>query len=269
MWEPATYTLQDEFDEILGKLRDAAPDPAHPVCTVEGRHLLVRLEATAGEDGFTVTVTVTAGAGHPARSGDQTLAIEVDGRFFLSLLDQEGKATFRSVPPGRWSPWWIRGQEPQPGEEMGIALPRPRRRTEFAAAGEWVDTAVMQVALPDGYGTLTLHHERDQSYLVEIDRGHQASRLIVITVKYGKTAGGAGLVVIPVRRSALARLDGFDHERRWRASIATETRLPVLSAVSVVSSVRAAANNATRRAWSDLGDLVPEIRPVIERELEG
>jgi hypothetical protein len=127
----------------------------------------------------------------------------------------------------------------------------------------------MRVALPDAHGTLTLHHERDQSYLVEIDRGRQASQLIVITVKYGKSEGGEGLVVIPVRRSALARLDGFDQERPWRASIATETRPPILTAVSVASSIRAAANNATRRAWSDLGNFVPEIRPVIERELEG
>ena len=150
-----------------------------------------------------------------------------------------------------------------------FALPLPRRQTELAAAEEWVDSAVLQVALPGAQGTLTLHQERDQSYLVEIDRGQQASQLIVITVKYGKDDGGEGLVVIPVRRSGLARLDGFGQERPWRASIATETRLPVLTAVSVASSIRAAANNATRRAWSDLGNLVPEIRPVIEQELEG
>jgi hypothetical protein len=227
----------------------------------------MRLEAAAGEDGY--TVTVTAGAGHPSSAGDQTLAIEVDGRFFLSLLSRDGIATFRSVPPGQWSPWWIRGQDPQPGTEPGFALPQPRWQTELAAAGEWVDTAIVQVALPDAQGTLTLHHERDLSYLVEIDRGRQASQLIVITVKYGKGDGGKGLVVIPVRRSALARLDGFGQERPWRASIATEARLPVLTAVSVASSIRAAASNATRRAWSDLGNLVPEVRLVIERELEG
>ncbi len=267
MREPATDTLQDEFDELLSKLRDAAPSPSRPVCTHEGRHLLVRLEAARGEDGF--TVTVTAGTGHPSPAGDQTLAIEVNGSFFVSLLAQDGTATFRSVPPGQWSPWWIRAQELRPSEEPGFELPRPRRQTELAAAGEWVNSAVMQVGLPDAQGTLTLHHERDQSYLLEIDRGHQASQLIVITVKYGKIDGREGLVVIPVRRSALARLDGFGQERPWRASVATETRPPILTAVSVASSIRAAANNATRQAWSDLGNLVPEIRPVIERELEG
>jgi hypothetical protein len=268
MGEPATHTLQDELEELLGKIRDAAPSPARPVCTAEDRHLAIRLDATPGEDGFTVTITVTTPAEHPARiEVGTTLALEVDGRYLVAVLTQAGFATFRSVPDGEWNPWWIRGRDTPAGEDPGFALPLPRQQAELAAAGERSGTAVLRVVLPDAQGTLTLHRERDRGHLVEIDLGQRADQLVVITVRFGTEDSGGGFVVIPAWRSALARLDGFSPVAPWQASLATVTRLPALTAVTVASSVRAAANNATRRAWSDLGDMMPEIRQVIEQEL--
>jgi hypothetical protein len=37
----------------------------------------------------------------------------------------------------------------------------------------------------------------------------------------------------------------------------------------VAYSVQAAANNVTRRVWREIGELVPDLRRVIERELGG
>ncbi len=270
MGEPVTRTLQDELEELLGKIRDAVPGPARPVCTAEARHLAVRLEAIPEEDGFTVTITVTTPAEHPARiEVGTTLALEVDGRYFIAVLTQAGFATFRSVPDGEWNPWWIRGRDTRAGEDPGFALPLPRRQAELAAAGERSDTAVLRVVLPDAQGTLTLHRERDGSYLVEIDLRHRADQPVVITMRFGKEDGDVGVVLIPVQRSGLARLDGFSPVAPWQASLASGPPFPALSAASVASSVRASANNATRRAWSDIGDIVPEIRQAIGRELEG
>ena len=270
MGEPVTHTLQDELEELLGKIRDAVPSPARPVCTAEARRLAIRLEATPGEDGFTVTITVTTPAEHPAQiEAGITFALEVDGRYFVAVLTQAGFATFRSVPDGEWNPWWIRGRDTRAGEDPGFALPLPRRQAELAAAGERSDTAVLRVVLPDAQGTLTLHRERDGSYLVEIVLRHRAEQPVVITMRFGKEGGDVGVVLIPVQRSGLARLDGFSPVAPWQASLASGPRFPDLTTASVASSIRASANNATRRAWSDIGNIVPEIRQAIERELEG
>jgi hypothetical protein len=270
MGEPATHTLQDELGEVLGKIRDAAPSPARPVCTIETRHLALRLEATPGEDGFAVTITVTTPAEHPERiEAGTTLALEVDGRYFVAALTRAGVATFRSVPAGEWNPWWIQGLDTRAGDDPGFALPLPRRRAELAAAGERSDTAVLRVVLPDARGTLILHRERDGSFLVEIDLGHRASQLVVVTARFGREDGGEGLILIPVWRSGLARLDSFSPVAPWQASLASGPPFPALTAASVVSSIRASANNATRRAWSDMGDIVPGIRQEIAQELGG
>jgi len=240
MLEPATHTVHDEVGELLGKIRDAAPSPARPICTAEARHFAMRLEAAAEENGFTVTITVTTAAGHPARIEDPaTLALEVDGRYFIGMLTRAGFALFRSVPAAEWNPWWVRGRDTRAGEDPGFALPLPRRQAELAAAGRRSGTAVTKVVLPAAQGTLTLHYERDRGYLVEIDRADRADQLVVITVRFGREDGSEGLVVIPVWRSGLARLDGFSPVAPWQASLATGARLPALTAVSVASSIRA------------------------------
>lgn len=271
MGQPATHTLQHELEDLAGKIRDAVPRPARPSVAAEGRHLAARLDAAAGEDGFTVTITVTTPAGYPARLEDGiTPVLEVDGRYFAAVPTPDGTAVFRSVPGGEWNPWWIRGRRTRAGEDPGFALPLPRQQAELAAASERSGTALISVVLPDARGTLTLHRERDRGYLVELDLGADTDHLVVVTLRFGKEDGREGLVVIPVRRSALARLDGFSPVAPWQASLATGTRLPALPAVDitdVTSSVRAAASNATRRAWSALGDLMPGIQHVIEQEL--
>jgi hypothetical protein len=271
MRQPATHTLQDELEDLAGKIRDAAPSLARPSVAAEGLHLAVRLDAAAGENGFTVTITVTTPAGYPARLEDGiTPALEVDGRYFIAVPTPDGAAVFRSVPGGEWNPWWIRGRRTRAGEDPSFALPLPRQQAELAAASERSGTALMSVVLPDARGTLTLHRERDRSYLVEFDLGAGTDHLVVVTVRFGKEDGREGLVVIPVRRSALARLDGFSPIAPWQASLVTGTQLSALPAVDIIdvaSSVRAAASNATRRAWYALGDMMPEIRQVIEQEL--
>ena len=271
MGQPATHTLQYELEDLAGKIRDAAPSPARPSVAAEGRHLAARLDAAAGEDGFTVTITVTALAGYPARLEDGgTPALEVNGRYFVAAPAPNGAAVFRSVPYGEWNPWWIRGRPTRTDDAPGFALPLPRQQAELAAAQERSGTALLSVVLPDARGTLTLHRERDRGYLVEFDLGAGGDQLVVITVRFGKEDGGEGLVVIPVQGSALARLDDFSPVAPWQASLGAGTRLPALPAVGaadVASSVRAAASNATRRAWYALGDMMPGIRQVIEQEL--
>ena len=229
----------------------------------------MRLDASAAEAGFTVAITVTTPAGHPAQiEAGTTLALEVDGRYFLAVLTQAGFTKFRSVPEGEWNLWLIRRQGTPPGEDPGFALPLPRRQAELAAAGERSGTSVMSVVLPDAQGTLTLHRQRGGSYLVEIDLGaDRTDQPVIITVRFRREDGSDESVMIPVQRSGLARLDGFSPVEPWQASLPAVTQLPALAAASVASSVRAAANNATRRAWSDLGAMMPEIRQVIEQEL--
>lgn len=272
MGQPATHTQQYELADLAGKIRDAAPSPARPSITAEGHRLTLRLDATPGKGGFAVTITVTTPAGQPARFEDGgTPALEVEGRYFVAVPTPDGAAVFRSVPDGEWNPWWIRGRHPRAGEDPGFALPLPRQQDELAAATERSGSALMSVVLPDARGTLTLHRERDRGYLVEVDLGVGADHLVVITLRFGKEDDGReGRVVIPVRRSALARLDGFSPVEPWQASLATGTRLPDLltaDVIDVAASVRAAASNATRRAWYALGDMMPEIRQVIEQEI--
>jgi hypothetical protein len=270
MWEPEAHPLQGELDKLLGKIRDAAPSPARLVCMAEEAHLAMRVDAIAGEGGYTVTVAVTTAAGHsPLTECPVTLALDVNGTYFVAVLSPAGYATFWAVPDGQWYIRRIPGRGTRAGEDPGFALPLPRQQAELAAAGERSSTAVTTVVLPAAQGTLTLHHERHHGYLVEIDLGHRADRLVVITVRFGREDGGEGLVVIPVWHSGLARLDGFSPVAPWQASLATGGRIPALTAASVAFSIRAAANNATRRAWSDLRDVTLEIRQEIDRELKG
>ena len=74
-------------------------------------------------------------------------------------------------------------------------------------------------------------------------------------MRFGKEGGDVEVVLIPVQRSGLARLDGFSPVAPWQASLASGPRFPGLTTASVASSIRASANNATRRAWSHIGTL--------------
>jgi hypothetical protein len=229
--------------------------------------MAIRLDAVAGEHDHTVTVTVTTVSEAAAELANlPTLAIDVDGRYFVAVPSPSGAATFWSIPGGQWNLRWLRGR---PGEAPGFALPLPPRRTEFLAADERRGTAVLEVVLAEGWGTLILHRERDGGYLAEVALGDRVGRLAVVTLRFGRHDGGEGLVAIPLRRSGLARLDDFSPVEPWQASVAAADELPALPAATVTASVRACANNATRLAWSDLARIMPEIRQQVARELEG
>jgi hypothetical protein len=263
---PAAQTLQDEFDEALSMLRDAAPDPAHPVGQAETSHLAVRLAATAADDGtFTVAVTVTRAPERPGWLAAATMALEVGGEYFVTTLSPAGTAAFGRLPGGEWRLWRIRGRRGAPD----LALPLPRSQAGLAAAGKSAGSAVVTVVLPDSETRLTLHRERHGGYDVEVNRPALAGQPLILAVRYGTEDGGEGLVVVPARHTGLARLDGFSPASPWEVSFTTAASLPVLGAVTVIASVRAAANNATKRAWREIASGMPEVHDVIDAGLGG
>lgn len=161
----------------------------------------------------------------------------------------------------------IQDRRTRSGEDPGLALPLPRRQIELAAAGKLSGTAVVTVILPDAQARLTLHRERQGGYLIELERTAHANTVLVIAVRYGMENGGEGFVMVPVRQSGLAHLEGFSPTFPWQMVLMAPAHIPALGAESVVSSIHAAANNATKRAWREISSITPEIRNVIEGEL--
>lgn len=262
--------LQDrELDELLSAVRDAAPSPAHPACRASIRRAVIDLLATSEERGFTVALAITSPSGRPVRTGTPTIALEANGEYFVTAMAPDGSAAFRHVPAGEWNLRRLRGRRSPPGEDPGLALPLPRRQAELAAAGRAAGTSVVKATLPDGQARLILHRERHGDYFLEVEAGVQATAPLALAVRYGTEETGQALVVIPARRSALARLTGFSPDYPWQAAAATAAAIRAAGPDAIAFSVRAAANNATRRAWRELGDAVPELRPVIDRELAG
>jgi hypothetical protein len=123
--------------------------------------------------------------------------------------------------------------------------------------------------LPDAGTRLILHRERQGNYLIEVEKKAHTEALSAIVVRYGTVGAGEGSVVIPARRSGLAHLAGYSPDSPWQASQATAAQVVTWGADSVALSVRAAANNVTKRAWREIGGTEPELRQVIERELGG
>jgi len=255
----------EEVDELLGRIRDAVPSPANPICAAETRNLAIHLAATPEQGSFTVAVSITAKDGLTAGTG--TLALEEGGVYFVAPLTVPGAVTFRQVPGGEWDLWRIQGRPGRAGWEPGLALPLPRRREGLAAAGRGRGTIVVTAVLPDAEARLTLHRERQGDYLVEIDRVLRTEAPLVIAVRYGTEDGSEALVVVPARGSGLARLDGFSPASPWQVSPVPAASLATLGPDSIAASVRAAVSNETRRAWHEIRDVTPEIRTVIDTEL--
>lgn len=257
----------EDLEELLSALRDAAPGSVHPFCRVETRHASLDLLATPEGVGFTVVVAITS-SGHPARTSEVTIALEVKGEYFVAGLTPEGSVTFRDVPAGEWILSRIRGRDTPSGGMPGLALPLPRRQAGLAAAGSFEGTAVLKAVLPGDGTRLILHRERHGNYLIEVEKKVHTETLLAIAVRYGTVGAGEGFVVIPARRSGLANLARFSPTSPWQASQASTAQVVALGADSVASSVRTAANNVTRRAWREIGDTEPELRQVIARELD-
>ncbi len=264
-------TLPDEeLEELLGAIRNVAPGPAHPACRANTRHATMDLLATPDNPGFTVAVRITSTSAYHVRVGAETIALEVNGEYFITMMTPDGSATFRNIPPGEWNLRRLRGRHSHPEDGPSLALPLPRGQTELAAAGRSKGTAVLKAMLPDVQARLILHRERRGDYLLEIEAGEtHAQAPLVLAMRYGTLGGGEGLVVIPAQRSGLARLTGFSPAHPWQASPVTAAEIRAMGADSLATSVRAAANNATRRAWREIGVTVSEFRQLIDRELGG
>lgn len=265
------HLLQDrELDELLSAIRDAAPSPAHPACQVRTRHAAMDLLATPAGPGFTVVVTATSSSGQQLLSGAETVALEAGGEYFIARLAPDGSAVFSAVPAGEWALHRLRGRRSDPVEGASFALPQARRQAELAAAGKSQGTAILKTTLPDAQARLILHRERHGGYLLEIEAGGhpEAEVPLALAVRYGTGDGGEGLVVIPARPSSLGRLPGFSPAHPWQVSLAAAAGLRALGADAIAFSVRAAGNNATRRAWREIGAAVPEFRQVIGRAAE-
>jgi hypothetical protein len=267
----AGHILPDEeLEELLGAIGNVAPRPAQRACRASTRHATMDLLATPENGGFTVAIRITSTSAYRVRVGAQTIALEVNGEYFITLMTPDGSATFRNIPPGEWNLRRLRGRYSHPGDGPSLALPLPRGQTELAAAGRLKGTAVLKAVLPDVQARLILHRERQGDYLVEIEAaGTHAKAPLVLAMRYGTPGGGEGLVVIPAQRSGLARLTGFSPAHPWQASPVTAAEIRAMGADAITASVRAAANNATRRAWREIGVTVPEFRQLIDRELGG
>jgi hypothetical protein len=123
--------------------------------------------------------------------------------------------------------------------------------------------------LLDAHVRLILHREGDADYLLEVVARAPEEIPLAMVVRYGTVSRGEGLVVIPARTTGLAHLSGYSPVSPCEASRARPDEIVIWGTDRVANSVQAAANNVTRRAWREIGDLVPELHRMIERELGG
>jgi hypothetical protein len=265
------FVLRDEdLDALLDAMRFASPRPDRLICRAETSNATMELSVMPEAGGrFTVTARIVATAGQLARVGGATIGLEVNGQHFLAVLDSDGSLTFPHVPAGDWKLCRLQQRRIYPSGGRSVALPLPSPPAELAAAGRPGSTAILRATLPDSQADLILHREGVADYLLEVVLRFVPERLLVIAVRYGTSGGGEELVLIPVRRDALARLAGYAPRSPWQASApAPPDQVQVWDASTVAHSVHAAVNNATRDAWREIGSVVPNAQWVIDEELD-
>ncbi len=231
---------------------------------VDGQEADVRLEAVpAGAGTFTVTVrTSLAGT----RGDGITVWLEAEGRYFLTLLADDGSGTFTGVPAGRWNLGVLPRPENSPQDAV-VALPLSRAAADLAAASDDAGTAILKVTLPDGRTDLALHRQGAREYLLEVSIRDAPADPEVLMVRYGTADGGVQRVLIPVRGGvALARLPGYAPATAWTVSVpvpAGEVRSWDESVVR--TSFLAAVGGRTKSAWHAIGAVTPQVQRVISK----
>jgi transcriptional regulator with XRE-family HTH domain len=262
------YVLDDEdLEALLSAVREATPSPARRACRVEANGVILDFRAAAQDSRFAVSIKVTSSSGRPVRASATTIALEVSNEYFITSLAPDGSAMFVNVLAGGWYLHRLYGRRPDRRDSESLALPLPRRPAKLAAAGRPETSVVLTAVLLDAHADLILHGEGGGEYLLEVVARTPGETPLAMVVRYGTASGGEGLVVIPARPAGLARLSGYSPVSPWEASAVRPDDIVTWGIDRVAYSVQAAANNVTRRAWREIGELVPDLRRVIEREL--
>ena len=268
--EAAEHVLNDqELEALLTAVRDARPSPARRACTVEAGGVILDFRAAPQDGQFTVSITVISVSGRPVRADAATIALEVDNEYFVTSLATDGSAMFVHVPAGGWNLRRVHGRRSHRQDSRSFALPLPRPPAKLAAAGRLETSAILTAILVDAHVNLILHRHGSDDYLLEVVARAPEEIPLAMVMRYGTLSGGEGLVVIPARPTGLAQLSGYSLVSPWEASAVRPEEIVAWGVNRVAHSVQAAANNVTRRAWRDIGELVPDLRGVIERELQG
>jgi hypothetical protein len=255
-----------ELDSLLSTIQDAGPSSAQLAISTNSASAAMEFLATPESlHRFTVTIRIVPAWGYIVPSG-VTFGLLIGGVYFLAVMAADGSATFRDVPQGEWELRLIRRQPVRGLDGPGVALPQPRGPADLAAADR-KGTAILRLRLPDGQAELILHREDADGYVLEVIARPASETPLVTAVRYGTTGGAEQVLLIPVLRTALARLPDYDPGSPWQASpLVPPAQILAWEAGVAATSVRAAASNATRRAWRDLEDVAPGIRSVIDEE---
>ena len=268
--EAAEYVLNaQELEALLSAVRDAMPSPARRACRVETDGVILDFRAMPQDGRFTVSIKVTSISGRPVRADATTIALEVNNEYFITSLATDGSAMFVHVSAGDWKLRRPQGRRSHSRDSHSLALPLPRPPAKLAAAGRLETSAILTAILLDAHVNLILHRHGSDDYLLEVVARAPEEIPLAMVMRYGMVSGGEGLVVIPARPTGLAHLSGYSLVSPWEASAARPDEIVTWGVDRVAYSVQAAANNVTRRAWREIGELVPDLRRVIERELQG
>jgi hypothetical protein len=229
---------------------------------IDGQEADVQLEAVPSGAG-TFTVTIQTGL-VGSRSAAVTAWLEVQGRYFVTLLTAAGTGIFEGVPAGPWSLGFLSRPTDIP-QDGAMTLPRTRAAADLAAASEGTGTAILKVRLSDGRTELALHRQGAREYLLEVTVQDALPGPEVLTVYYGTSGGGRRLLIPVIGGAALARLPGYVAGASWAASVPVSVgEVRSWDALVVRESFDAAVGGNTRRAWRAIGAAVPEVRQVTD-----
>ena len=265
--QPGPVLTGAELDALLAAVAEGTPWPDRMPLTIATPSASAELRATHEDTArFTVTMRVTPASGRemPVLT---TIGLETSGEFFLAIMPSTGSATFAHVPGGEWT---LRRLGQPPAKDHGsllVTLPPPRPLATLAAASR-TPTALVKAALPGAQAVLVLHQERADVFLLEVvpDEADDSPRFVA--VHYGNASGDEQVMIIPFLGAGLARLPGYVASLPWHASVpAPADQLLTWDLETVAASVRAAVNNATRRAWRTITERVPELHEVITEAL--
>lgn len=265
--QPGTDLTGAELDALMAGVAEGTPSSDRVPLTIATPSASAELSATDEDTArFTVTMRVTPAAGRemPALT---TIGLETGGEFFLAVMPSTGSATFAHVPGGEWTLRRLGQTLAKDHGSLLVTLPSPRPLATLAAASR-TPTALVKAALPGGQTVLVLHQERADFFLLEVipDVADDSPRFVA--VHYGNVSGDEQVLIIPFLGAGLARLPGYVASLPWHASLPTPAdQLLTWDLETVAASARAAANNATRRAWRTITERVPELREIVTKAL--
>ncbi|MER6736514.1 hypothetical protein [Streptomyces puniciscabiei] len=160
-----------------------------------------------------------------------------------------------------------------------FALPELGEVGGLTAAGG--DAVLLEASSPDGAATFLVRAEGAVApeYRLELILHHvEVTGPLVASIRYPTASGGEQTLLVPVVKgqfgpaASLVRLPGLNVDAastRWSAQVPAPV-VPTTSwePTTVVTSIRAALNEATRDAWRQVRELVgDELRAVIDGEL--